>query len=293
MADESPEVPEDLAQVAKEKGIPLDLMRRALALGFPAEAIKQQIQLPEATPEQAEQFIAEQERIRAGGEIAIPEELAKAAAKNGWPEELIKRALALGAQAEMLIRQMEAGIRPEQAERFIAQQERMRAAAARGEQVLDLSWMRVPTEWGIRARPGKKGLTVSALNIGSYGDIPHRWPYQSEMPRGPHPIPALAPVGHPLHEQAAPRAPPALACARPWGAATGRRRGAPHPSTRTPARAPRRTYAAGGRRDSPSAPIRRHRRGWGCPGRRCGELPTCPRGSRFAVAWSVSKRRPE
>ena len=71
MADESPDVPEDLAKVAKEKGIPLDLMRRALALGFPAEAIKQQIQLPEATPEQAEQFIAEQERIRAGGEASL------------------------------------------------------------------------------------------------------------------------------------------------------------------------------------------------------------------------------
>ncbi len=202
MADESPEVPEDLAQVANEKGIPLDLMRRALALGFPAEAVKQQIQTPGADAEQAEKFIAEQERIRAGGEITIPEELAKAAAKNGWPEELIKRALVLGAQAEMLITQMEAGIRPDQAERFIAQQERMRDAAARGEQVLDLSWMHVPTEWGIRARPGKKGLTVSALNIGSYGDVPDKWPYQTEMPRGAHPIPGIPAMGYSIYEKA-------------------------------------------------------------------------------------------
>ncbi len=126
MADGSPEVPEDLAQVANEKGIPLELMRRALALGFPPEAVKQQIQTPGVDAEHAEQFIAEQERIRAGGEITIPEELAEMAAKSDWPEELIKRGLALGAQPEMLITQMEAGIRSDQAARFIAQQERMR-----------------------------------------------------------------------------------------------------------------------------------------------------------------------
>jgi len=95
MADGSPEVPEDLAQVATEKGIPLDLMRRALALGFPAEAVKQQISLPGATAEAAEAFISEQERIRAGGEITVPENLAQAAAKHDWPEALVKRALRL------------------------------------------------------------------------------------------------------------------------------------------------------------------------------------------------------
>ena len=202
MPDESPQVPEDLAQVANEKGIPLDLMRRALALGFPPEAVKQQIQLPGATPEQAEQFISEQERIRAGGEIAIPEQLATAAAKGDWPEELLKRALRLGAQPEMLITQIEAGIRADQAERFIAQQERMRDAAASGEQALNLSWMHVPTEWGIRVRPGKRGLTVAALNVGSYGDIPDAWPYQTEMPRGAYPIPGVPAMGYSIYEKA-------------------------------------------------------------------------------------------
>ena len=51
MADGSPEVPEDLAQVANEKGIPLDLMLPALALGFPAEAVQQQIQAAGADPD--------------------------------------------------------------------------------------------------------------------------------------------------------------------------------------------------------------------------------------------------
>ncbi len=202
MPDGSPEVPQDLAQVAEEKGIPLDLMRRALALGFPAEAVKQQIQAPGVTPEQAEQFISEQERIRAGGEITVPEDLAKAAAKHDWPESLVKRGLVLGAQPEMLLMQIESGIRADQAERFIVQQERIREAAATGQPALDLSWMRVPTEWGIRARPGKKGLTVSAINVGSYADIPDEWPYQTEMPRGAHPIPGVPAMGYSIYEKA-------------------------------------------------------------------------------------------
>src|SRR3990170_2212204 len=155
MADGSPEIPEELAKVANEKGIPLDLMRRALALGFPADAVKQQISLPGATAEAAEAFISEQERIRA-----------------------------------------------DQAERFISQQERIRDAAATGQPALDLSWMRVPTEWGIRARVTKKGLTIGALNVGTYGDIPDEWPYQTEMPRGAYPISGVPAMGYSIYEKA-------------------------------------------------------------------------------------------
>jgi len=197
----SVDIPEDLAQVAQEKGFALDLVRRALALGFPPEAVKQQLQMPGVTAEQAEQFIAEQERIRAGGEITIPDDLAEAAATHGWPEELLKRSIALGAQPAMLMNQMEAGIRPDQAERFIVQQERIRDAGGL-QQALDLSWMHVPTEWGIRVRPGKKGLTIGMLNVGTYGDIPDHWPYQTEMPRGAYPIPGIPPMGYTIYEKA-------------------------------------------------------------------------------------------
>src|SRR2546426_5009947 len=122
------DVPADLAQVAEEKGIPLDLVRRGLALGFPAVAIKGQLGMPGVTPEAAEQFISEQERIRAGGEITIPPDLKEVADAHDWPDDLVKRALKLGAGAEMLIGQIKAGIRPDQAERFIAQQERIQQA---------------------------------------------------------------------------------------------------------------------------------------------------------------------
>ncbi len=202
MPDVLTEIPTDLARVAEDQGIPLDLVRRALALGFPAQAVRQQLQMPGVSADQVEQFISEQERIRAGGEIVIPDELAQAAARHDWPESLLKRALAIGAQPVMLMSQIESGIRADQAERFINQQERVRQAATNGQAALDLSWMRVPTEWGIRARPGKKGLTVEAINIGSYGDIPDEWPYQTEMPRGAYPVPGVPSMGYSIYEKA-------------------------------------------------------------------------------------------
>ena len=86
MADTSAiEVPADLAQVAQEKGIPLDLVRRGLALGFPAEAVKMQLSQPGVTAEAAEAFIAEQERIRAGGEITIPPEVLEVSRAKAGP----------------------------------------------------------------------------------------------------------------------------------------------------------------------------------------------------------------
>src|SRR2546426_7751151 len=194
------DVPADLAQVAEEQGIPLDLVRSGLAVGFPADAIKGQLGMPGVTAEAAEQFISEQERIRAGGEITIPPELLQVAQKHEWPESLVKRALALGAAADFIAKQIEAGIKPDQAERFIAQQERAREVGLA--QTLDLSWMKVPTEWGMRVRPGKKGLTVGMLNVSTYADIPDVWPYHSEMPRGASPLAGVPPMGYSIYEKA-------------------------------------------------------------------------------------------
>ena len=201
MADASSiQVPDDLAQVASEKGIPIEVIQRGLALGFPAEAVKAQLSMPGVTAEAAEAFIAEQERVRAGGEVTIPPELTAVAADFKWPEELVKRALKLGASAEMLINQIKAGIAPEQAEHFIDQQERAREVGTA--QTLNLSWMKVPTEWGVRVRAGKHGLTIGAINVGTYADIPDIWPYRSEMPRGAYPIPGVPAMGYSIYEKA-------------------------------------------------------------------------------------------
>ncbi|MEO6197033.1 MAG: hypothetical protein ABIP58_02885 [Dehalococcoidia bacterium] len=194
------EIPGDLAQVAEEKGIPLDVVQRALALGFPADVVKGQLGMPGVTAETAEQFVAEQERIRGGGEIVVPPDLLEAAKEAKWPEDLVKRALALGAPVDMIKNQMKAGITAGQAEGFIVQQEALRSGD--GTPQLDLSWMKVPTEWGIRVRPTKHGLTIGAINVGTYGDIPDYWPYQTEMPRGAYPIPGVPSMGYSIFDKA-------------------------------------------------------------------------------------------
>ena len=195
------DIPADLAQVAQEKGIPLDVVRRGLALGFPPDVVKTQLNMPGVTAEAAEQFISEQERIRAGGEITIPPELAELAHAKGWPDDLLIRALKLGAPVAMMINQINAGITPEQAAGFIATQEALRGGEG-GALQLDLSWMKVPTEWGVRVRAGKHGLTVGGINVGTYADIPDYWPYQTEMPRGAYPIPGVPSMGYSIFEKA-------------------------------------------------------------------------------------------
>lgn len=48
----------------------------------------------------------------------------------------------------------------------------------------DLSWMAVHSEWGVKAVPSKRGLTLGDINIGSYGTIPAVSDSLSFAPRG-------------------------------------------------------------------------------------------------------------
>lgn len=45
-------------------------------------------------------------------------------------------------------------------------------------------WMGRTHQWGTRVKPGKKGMTISGLNVGYYADIPDFWEDQTRMPRG-------------------------------------------------------------------------------------------------------------
>ena len=38
----------------------------------------------------------------------------------------------------------------------------------------DLGWMQAKSEWGVKATPSKRGLTLNDINVGSYGVIPRR-----------------------------------------------------------------------------------------------------------------------
>ncbi len=62
----------------------------------------------------------------------------------------------------------------------------------------DLSWMDKTIGWGIRARPDFEhggGLTIDALNVGVYSEIPDRIQYRNRWPRGAYPSPIAGSIG--------------------------------------------------------------------------------------------------
>ena len=64
-----------------------------------------------------------------------------------------------------------------------------------------LEWMSRTLEWGVRVKPGPKGLTVDSLNVGIYGEVPDRWDDQTRMPRGAYPMPGIPPIGYSLRQK--------------------------------------------------------------------------------------------
>ena len=130
--------------------------------------------------------------------VEIPPELAERAKAVGWPEDLVRMALEGGGNPEDLLRFMNMGVSADQARQFIEAQ-----ASGQGPPApeLTLLWMNVPTEWGTRAKPTKKGLTLEAINIGKYGEIPDRWEHQSELPRGAVAIPGVEAMGYSIYEK--------------------------------------------------------------------------------------------
>src|SRR5581483_3869834 len=125
----------------------------------------------------------------------IPDALRAKAQEKAWPLDLVQQALGAGATADDLIGYMDKGVTADQARQF------MMSGQGGGAPEVDLSWMQVPTEWNTRARPTKHGLTLEAINIGKYGEVPDTWPYQTEMPRGAVPIPGVEGMGYSIFEK--------------------------------------------------------------------------------------------
>ena len=132
---------------------------------------------------------------------AMPSELAGPAKAAGWPEKLVLELLANGAGVPDLLRYMGMGISEEQVRQFMAGQAEGGEGAGPPPPELDLSWMHVPTLWGTRAKPTKHGLTLEAINIGKYGDVPDVWEYQTEMPRGAVPVTGVEAMGYTIYEK--------------------------------------------------------------------------------------------
>jgi len=132
--------------------------------------------------------------------VEVPPELAAFAKAAGWPEDLVAELLQRGAQPADLTRYMSLGVSADQVRQFLASGEEGGAGGPPPPQ-LTLEWMNVPTEWGTRARPTKKGLTIEAINVGKYGDVPETWEYQTEMPRGAVPILGVEGMGYSVYEK--------------------------------------------------------------------------------------------
>ena len=62
-------------------------------------------------------------------------------------------------------------------------------------QLEPLVWMKDCLAWGTRAQPGKHVMTMRAINIGLYGEVPEESRDMSRRPREPSPSPACPPPG--------------------------------------------------------------------------------------------------
>ena len=63
---------------------------------------------------------------------------------------------------------------------------------------VDLSWLDAGSQWGMRARPGKRGLTLDEINIGVYGEVPEHSRNLNARPRGAVARPEAPRIGYPL-----------------------------------------------------------------------------------------------
>ncbi len=73
--------------------------------------------------------------------------------------------------------------------------------SARGE--FDLGWLRDTTsEWGVRATPGKTGLTMRDIAIGTYGMVPDHAPRRSMAPRGSDVEAGVPDLGYTINDKA-------------------------------------------------------------------------------------------
>jgi hypothetical protein len=67
---------------------------------------------------------------------------------------------------------------------------------------LTFRFMQGRSERGIRAVPGPNGLGTPEINIGTYGQVPDRWPYENDTPLGSHPDPtSYAPGKYTIYDK--------------------------------------------------------------------------------------------
>jgi len=130
-------------------------------------------------------------------ETEIPQDARDKARELGWEDGLMESALAKGFSLQEIWQALRANVDGATARQFLQSEG---ASFVRP----DFNWTKVPTEWGIRARPAdpELGLTIGDLNIGTYGDIPDVWHNRSEIARGSYPAAANEDMGYTIFDKA-------------------------------------------------------------------------------------------
>ncbi len=126
----------------------------------------------------------------------ISDALRRKAESKNWPLVVIERALQGGVKEEFLHQALDAGMTPLQAREMMIKDGEGRKIE------LNMAWAKVDTERGIRAEIGKKGLTIDAINVGSYADVPDIWPDQTMRPRGAFVRPGAVSMGYTIYSKA-------------------------------------------------------------------------------------------
>lgn len=125
----------------------------------------------------------------------IPDEARDKARELGWEDGLIELALSKGHTLQEVWQALRGNVSGQMAKEFLAGGAMVRP---------DFWWMKVPTEWGVKARPSDPamGLAVADLEIGTYGDIPDVWTNRSEIARGSYPNAIVEDMGYSIFDKA-------------------------------------------------------------------------------------------
>ncbi len=115
-------------------------------------------------------------------EVEVPESVAQAAAEHDFPMDIVKEGLGLGVNPGFIERSIRSGMTaPAAHERF------MNYKLLGGIPPLTMDWAKVPTDRVPKMKPGPKGLRLADVEVGAYGFVPDRWPYETDLPRGAYP----------------------------------------------------------------------------------------------------------
>jgi hypothetical protein len=117
----------------------------------------------------------------------------------GWSEELIARVEATPLRDRTVANMALLNIAPDRAERFVGLVEKNPQQMAN----VTLNFIRTKSEKGVRAKPGPHGLGTPEINIGTYGIVPDRWPFENDTPLGSNPdANAYLPGNYHIYEKA-------------------------------------------------------------------------------------------